>query len=281
MDYKNLYERTYEYLCDKAQKHQVDPDKLKEYLTPVTGNIPIFYMYGQETMNNLFIRLSFHAQNVGTSKSAIIKFPQDDQQSRMKEFKEIFCDFDPKKFLDKYEKVDDFFDTFINKFQIPRVSSKSKTKNEKRSVSYQYCRSVYSIAMLLASFPTANDFKNQIDKLGEMAIFYLKYELDGFDIALACDFLKEYGYDLAKPDLQIIRILIALGFIDESTDTSKTAYKAVKEMKRIANEMGISVYELDKIWWLIGTETFYLDDNKKNTTENKRNDYISFIKSYI
>lgn len=281
MNYKTFYEKTYEYLANKAGEHNVDAAELKKYLNPTTVNIPIFYMYDENSMNNLFVRLSFHAQNVGTSKSAIIKFPKDDSQARMKIFKKIFCDFSPMSFLEKYSNVDAFFDVFTRELGIPRVSSKSKTNNEKRSVSYQYCRSVCSVAKFLSSFASVNEFEDQIDKLGDMAIFYLKYELEGFDIALSCDFLKEYGYDLAKPDLQIVGILVGLGFIDETTDTTKTAYKAVKEMKKIASEIGITVYALDKIWWLIGTETFYLHDNKKNTTESKRNEYIEYIKSFI
>lgn len=34
MDYKLFYEKTYEYLCDVAEKHNLDKVKLESYFNP-------------------------------------------------------------------------------------------------------------------------------------------------------------------------------------------------------------------------------------------------------
>ena len=113
-----------------------------------------------------------------------------------------------------------------------------------------------------------------------MAPIYLSFEIYGFGVALACDFLKELdsSFDFPKPDVHIREILLELGFLDKDMSISRD-YMCIAKMCEISKEMGVSAYYLDKMWWLISSETFYKDDDIKNNTDKKRKAYVEFVKN--
>lgn len=102
----------------------------------------------------------------------------------------------------------------------------------------------------------------------------LSLEIDGFGFALACDFLKEIGFfNFGKPDVHLKNIFYSLILTSSTND-----YAVFKAIFRIANNVGVTSYKVDKLFWLIGSGNFYLDDIKVG---NHRNEFISFVKEQI
>ncbi len=86
----------------------------------------------------------------------------------------------------------------------------------------------------------------------------LSYEIDGFGFPLACDFIKELGYwDFGKPDVHLKKIFAALQLSPTEND-----YQVFKAIVRVARSVGVTSYNVDKLFWLIGSGNFYLDKIK-------------------
>ena len=81
----------------------------------------------------------------------------------------------------------------------------------------------------------------------------LSYEIHGFGFPLACDFLKEIGYTgFGKPDTHLKKIFGKLHLSRSSKD-----YDVFRAILRIAAHAGKTPYEVDKIFWLVGSGNFY------------------------
>ena len=84
----------------------------------------------------------------------------------------------------------------------------------------------------------------------------LSQEIEGFGFALSCDFLKELGYiNFPKPDVHLRDIFTALGLCEDKPDD----YKLFKAVIRLAENAGVTPYNADKVFWLIGSGYFYDD----------------------
>lgn len=84
----------------------------------------------------------------------------------------------------------------------------------------------------------------------------LKEELFGFGFALACDFLKENGYsEFVKPDTHINDIATAIGITKATTD-----FGVFRDVVAYCKRNNLVPYEFDKLIWLVGSGSFYLND---------------------
>jgi hypothetical protein len=82
----------------------------------------------------------------------------------------------------------------------------------------------------------------------------LKEELFGFGFALACDFLKESGYNgFVKPDTHLNDICRAAGITTADKD-----FDVFKDVVAYCAEHDLVPYEFDKLIWLVGSGNFYL-----------------------
>ncbi len=82
----------------------------------------------------------------------------------------------------------------------------------------------------------------------------IEAEIYGIGFPLACDFLKELGYiNYGKPDVHIIEIFKATGLVSDETSN----YQVLKAIIRISENVGVSAYNVDKLFWLIGSGYFY------------------------
>lgn len=266
MDFKQLYNETYKYLLKKAEEHGVLEEKLKTYLEPNLGG-DLISDANSESFKDVFYRLAFHAQNA-TIKSGVINFKRNEQKIR-----DILFDFNHEKVFDNYN-IDTLFEKFKDTLNCNSVADKEK------QVPYKYAKTIISCARFLKKFNTYQDFFERLKELKEMAPIYLSFEIYGFGVALACDFLKELdsSFDFPKPDVHIREILLELGFLDKDVSGSKD-YMCISKICEISKAMGISAYYLDKMWWLISSETFYKDDDIKNNTDKKRKAYVEFVKN--
>lgn len=65
-------------------------------------------------------------------------------------------------------------------------------------------------------------------------------------VALVCEYLRNVGIDIVKPDLHIKRII---GTDRLNLIQSKSDYKIIEEFKRLSAEIGVSQVEMDYLLW--------------------------------
>lgn len=192
------------------------------------------------------------------------------------------CDFNPKQiiivFENNWEKV---FYKIKNEY-------KPKGKfdiNKPQSYWVIFCKSVISAAHFVNKFSTIEDFNAFVTYFYEneytrVALpLLLEKEIDGLGFVLACDFLKENGYEkFIKPDTHIEKIFKGIGF---SLSDDKP-YKIFKDVIRFAETINEVPYRVDKMFWLIGSGKFYLTPPfDKEPIKTNRDQFINRIKNKV
>jgi hypothetical protein len=89
----------------------------------------------------------------------------------------------------------------------------------------------------------------------------LAQEIEGFGFALACDFLNGLGYEnFSKPDVHVKDIFGGLGLCAEGAGD----YEVFRAVGRLARNAGVTPYNADKLFWLVGSGYFYDDPHIGN-----------------
>lgn len=175
----------------------------------------------------------------------------------------VLCDFEPSRMLEKYSSGwEDLLDDIVDQLK-PRGS----VSHASRSIWPRYCRSVLSGARLLSRFASAEDFYGWVDRFDEderarpALPLLLAQEIEGIGFALACDFLKELGYEnFSKPDVHVKEIFWAIGLSPFGTND----YEVFRAVARVARNADVTPYNVDKVFWLIGSGYFYDDPHVGN-----------------
>jgi hypothetical protein len=189
----------------------------------------------------------------------------------------VLCDFDPPLILEKYSAgSEDLLEDIVTQLK-PRGS----INRTPIGLWPKYCRTILSAAKFLSQFASADDFYEWVasfDKLDERARpalpMLLAYEIDGIGFALACDFLKELGYEnFSKPDVHVIQIFQALGLCA----LGASDYEVFKAVARVAQNVGVTPYNVDKVFWLIGSGYFYddLQIGKNGRIGSRKKEFIN------
>lgn len=168
----------------------------------------------------------------------------------------ILFDFDPDRVLAGYADWKDFLRVLMNSGI--KVPGRIEPHNA-RSHWTKYSKSVLSCASFLSSFDSAAAFHNFVasfnfNEYSKLALpLLLSEEIFGFGFALACDFLKENGYEqFLKPDTHINYICGALGITTATND-----FGVFKDAIAYCESNGLVPYEFDKLLWLVGSGSFY------------------------
>lgn len=200
-----------------------------------------------KTKKDILYRLLFSLQNRQMSKNVIGL----GKKERLEIFKSILFDFDSKEILKNYNE-ELLLEKFSKYFTINNIESKNNLWK-------LYSKSVISASIFINKFENAEDFNNFVNRFNynEMSVaalpMLLEKEIVGLGFPLACDFLKELGFsEYPKPDVHIKDIFVAFDLC-ENNDYS--AYKAVIEMASVVKD---TPYNVDKIFWLISSGSFYL-----------------------
>nr|QNO44219.1 hypothetical protein JAFNDAPN_00001 [Methanosarcinales archaeon ANME-2c ERB4]QNO46539.1 hypothetical protein HKKCGBCL_00016 [Methanosarcinales archaeon ANME-2c ERB4] len=140
-----------------------------------------------------------------------------------------------------------------------------------------FCKSVFSASHFLSQFSELEEFDNfvsqfYLNEYTRVALpLLLEKEVFGLGFALACDFLKENGYPkFVKPDVHIKAIFHGIGISKSDSD-----YDIFKDVIRFSEDIKELPYCVDKLFWLVGSGRFYLDEVKINTN---RDEFIGRIK---
>lgn len=148
----------------------------------------------------------------------------------------------------------------------------------------QYSKTILSGAKFLRQFRNFEDFDSFVqffhtdDRARNALPLILQEQIHGFRLALSCDFLKELGYfKFGKPDVHIKKIFLGTGLTQSNND-----YDVLIAIGRVAESNNVSPYNVDKLFWLIGSGKFYLEkDSLGKIFKLKRNaeTFIQFVKN--
>jgi hypothetical protein len=205
------------------------------------------------TMAGIYERLLISAQNAHMKPSVIGR-----AIGGIHRLGPVLCGFEPKEVVEKYgSRWEDVLDDIRARFELPsRVAKSSK------SLWPQYCRSIVTGAKFLSRFESADDFYAWADSFDkeerdrpELPMLIAR-EVAGVGFTLACDFIKELGYvHFSKPDVQIRHIFGGVGLCSPAASD----YEVFRAVDRVAHNVGVSPYNVDKLFWLVGSGRFYDD----------------------
>jgi len=228
---------------------QVNEKMLQRYLTTSDD------AESATSLPGIYRRLVISAQNRNMSASVV-----GGSIGGVEKLGKVLCRFHPAAVVRKYG-----MDSrqLLNEI-VSKIKPAGRVRRNPRSIWPLFCRSILSGATFLSQFKSAKDFcewatfYDSDDRARAALPLLLAQEIDGFGFALACDFLKELGFqNFCKPDRHLKRILPALGLSDSSDD-----YTIFKAVVRMASNTDKTPYEVDKLFWLIGSGRFYDDDIK-------------------
>ncbi len=237
---KLVYYEAFDYLL-KIKPKEITNEELEKY----------FYVTdGFKTKKDILENLCGSLQNYQSMPNVIGLYNKKEQ------FKKILFNFDDKKVLKVYKT----YENLLNKFSIEFNLEKNGFQRKNNSW-VKYSKAVLSACKLMSQFKDLDDFNNFVnlfsynESTAAALPMLLSKEIYGMGFALGCDFLKELGYDqYPKPDIHLIDIFSELGLSDRD---EFNCYKAIVRMARIVGE---TPYKVDKVFWLISSGNYYLDN---------------------
>jgi hypothetical protein len=261
-------------LIDQAQRDQrayalareyllslegVTSEMLDRHLSPSADERP-------DTLAGIYRRLLEAAQSPNMSPTVIGQ-----AIGGVEKLADLLCGFQPAAVMGKYG---DNWEAILDDI-VTQLNPRGKIRRSPRSLWPRFCRTITSGAEFLAQFKGSSDFYkwvdlfDQDDRAHPALPMLLSYEIDGFGFPVACDFIKDLGYpNFAKSDIHLKKIFKALGLCPTEDD-----YQVFKAIVRVARNVGVTPYNVDKIFWLIGSGNF--DDDGVKTGRN-RNRFIEY-----
>lgn len=220
------------------------------------------------TLNALFRAMIAHAQNRQGMPNSI---------GDINNLQNILFDFNPKAVFAHYGSWEILFDTIAQSSYTPPGRMQ---KDNPKNYWVIFCKSILSISEFLLSFETIENFDTFVqgfytNEYSRLALpLLLEKEIFGYGFALACDFLKDNGYpEFVKPDTHIIDIANGLGIT-----RSNNQYQVFKDVIVYCRAINKLPYEVDKLFWLVGSGNFYLSNTKINTSKT---DFITeFVETF-
>ncbi len=195
----------------------------------------------------------------------------------LKKIEHLLFDFNHKKVLQEYSDWEDIFDAVNNDDYTP-CGPMEKLNNKNLWVIY--CKTIFSAAKFINQFDTYESFAEMIEdfmnsKYTKVSLpLYLSESIFGLGQALACDFIKEnISPDFIKADVHIREIAK-----DLNISNSKNDFVLCNDVVMYCRAINKLPFEVDKLWWLIGSGKFYEFDVVINT---KKSDYIDLVKEII
>jgi len=244
-EYDNkIYECARKFLSENTPKEATD-EIIESYL-----NYSIKPNSKNWTIEQLFLRFLESAQNANMKAGVI-----GGSINGVDNLGKVLFQFNPKVVHQNFEDSEKLLDVIIEKLQ-----PNGAIRRTEKSIWPKYCKTIISMSEFLSQFEDANDFFKWTDffyndKRSMSALpMILSEEVYGIGFPLACDFLKELGYiEYGKPDVHIKDIFEAHNLISRNS----TDYQILKSIIRIANNVGTTAYNVDKLFWLIGSGKFY------------------------
>jgi hypothetical protein len=260
-----LYALAKEYLHCELQKLGISPDVVESYLCAPAP---------PSSLNAVYKQLLISAQNAHM-RAGVVSGSLGGSIDRLGE---VLFGFDASTVLSHFATPDLVLDAIEQK-----LKPNGKILRNPRSIWPQYCRTILSAAAFIAQFKSLKEFADWADlfctnsKAYMAAPMMLAHEIHGLGFALACDFLKEIGYTkLGKPDVHIREILTAF----DLCQIGDSDYELFKTLAQLAEDAGVTAYNADKLFWLIGSGKFYLHP-QIGSIGNQKLSFIKFAKNRL
>lgn len=221
----------------------------------------------------LFRRMLSSAQNANMKAGVI-----GDSIGGVENLGKILFKFDPQKTLKQYAGLPDELLNDIEK----KLKPKGKIRKEPKSLWPKYCKTILSSASFFSQFRNGQEFYEWANllygnkKTMPALPMIIAAEIEGVGYPLACDFLKELGFvEYGKPDVHVIEIFTGIGLCD----ARPSPYQVQKVISKIAESAGVSPYNVDKLFWLIGSGKFYKHENlgKGGKIGSLKQAYIDYV----
>ena len=241
---KGAYDLAKEFLVRSGTGKGVTPELVESYLHLDKTARP-------QTIAGLYERVLESAQSANMKAGVI-----GGSIGGVGNLRSVLCGFEPALVLERYPSgweglLDDV---------VAQLKPRGSVRRTPSSIWPGYCRTVLSSARFLSRFSSAEDFYGWVDFFDEderarpALPLLLAQEIDGFGFALACNFLKELGYEnFSKPDVHVKEIFWAIGLSPFGTSD----YEVFRAVARVARNAGVTPYNVDKLFWLIGSGHFY------------------------
>lgn len=188
---------------------------------------------------------------------------------------DVLCNFNHVEIIKKHENWEAVFDA-ISKSKYNPPGRMVKSNN--RSHWVIYCKAIISISNFLLAYKDIEEFNEFVqgfltNEHSKLALpLLLSAEIFGFGFALSCDFLKEnVSPQFIKPDTHINDIAQGLGITKETKN-----FDIFKDVLAYCREIDVLPYEVDKLFWLVGSGNFYLFGEKIKVDKHKFIESIKF-----
>lgn len=260
----NLLFKTYDFGYKKildAITASVGNEKIAKEVLEKAIRLPV----RARSISQLFERLLVSAQNASGKPNIIGR-----KILGVKNLSEVLYCFDPKKVTQEYKKDTKRLLEAINKkfpslelnieYQRTRHGNESQTFSafdDPLNTWNKFTCTILDAAQWLSEFVGPDEFYSAANESEKIGIHRfpetIAQNISGIGYALACDFLKEVGVNVGKPDVHIKNILEGVLCLPGETLNDQELQDA---MHTIAKERKISLFTVDKVFWLIGTTRF-------------------------
>ena len=181
----------------------------------------------------------------------------------------VLCDFEPSRVLEKYHTD---WEAILDDV-VAQLKPRGIIRRTPRSIWPRYCRTILSSAKFLVQFDSTNDFYTFVDffdkdERARAALpLLLEEEIEGFGFALACDFVMGLGYEnFSKPDVHIKEIFQELRLCPWGSSD----YEVFMAVARVARNAGVTPYNVDRLFWLIGSGYVHEEPHVGNKSKIRR-----------
>lgn len=220
-DYKKMFSILNNYLKDKVQ--DIDMSILEAVEARKNGKV---FSFKEHLKGFIYAQLS-----------ALVSWKR--IKDNQPDLNIIFCGFEKEKLKQKPA------EELIEEIRTLKCYSPYTTKNQMNSLkanieTFERIEQKYSS---LDKFITHSTPSNIIKLLADSnSTFKLKYA----GVAIICEYVRNVGIDIIKPDVHIKRIAAAdrLNLV-----TAKSDYKIIEEFRKLSNETGISQVKMDYLLW--------------------------------
>ena len=218
------------------------------------------------SLKDIYIQFIRSAQNY-QSMPKVIKFDE-----RKERISELTCDLD-------YQQIKDLSPEEL--YQTLRQEFSASSADSNYNCWHKWSKSVVDSAKFISNFSNVGDFVAFVSRFDynistRMALpLLISTKISGVGFALACDTLKELGFtNYPKPDVHMMDVFSALGLsAHEPFSTFEAIVRMSERCKTIDAE--VSPYKVDKVFWLICSGRFYLEDPEINIRRHKKQ-FIEF-----
>jgi hypothetical protein len=267
---EKAYQLAKDYLPSRSIEG-VTADLIEKYLNPLTLNPK------PTSKEGIYQRILESAQNANMKAGVIGR-----AIGGVEKLSIVLEGFNPRAVMDKYAGD---WEAILNDI-VEKLEPRGKIRRTSRAIWPHYCQTILSAANFVEQFSSASDFFSWVDffdrddRARASLPMLLSREIEGFGFALSCDFLKEMGYvNFPKPDVHLRDIFTALRLCQDKADD----YQLFKAVIRVAGHAGVSAYNADKVFWLIGSGYFYNDLHigSQGRVGSRKREFIDYAKPLL